>query len=135
MQQSAIRIEAQLKLFFPGQIVPKEFIDRYMNTVTKERVRANKLSFAGHDDELKNHLELLNLPNLSRFLVFIPFENFQDIQKLGAGGFSAVYKAKILRKEPNIGEPDLMMEVALKEMDRSLLTREVCVLDVVFIIA
>ncbi|RUS14562.1 kinase-like domain-containing protein [Endogone sp. FLAS-F59071] len=124
MQQSDAGIEAQLKLFFPGQVVPKNLIDRYMNTVTKERVRANKLSFAGHDGELRQHLDLLNMPSLSRFLVFIPFESFQDIQKVGVGGFSTVYKAKILRKGPNIGEPDIIMEVALKEMDRALLTRE-----------
>ncbi|RUP47419.1 kinase-like domain-containing protein, partial [Jimgerdemannia flammicorona] len=51
------------------------------------------LNHPGHEDTLRFHLAKLGLLDLADYLVWIPYESFNDVQVLGKGGFSTVYKA------------------------------------------
>ncbi|RUP45214.1 hypothetical protein BC936DRAFT_148476 [Jimgerdemannia flammicorona] len=62
-----------------------------------------------HDDELTNHLTDMHLPVLVQYLVWIPFDNFAEVTRLGNESFSTVWKGTV---ETNV--------FALKEIDTSM---------------
>ncbi|RUS33514.1 hypothetical protein BC938DRAFT_471327, partial [Jimgerdemannia flammicorona] len=47
----------------------------------------NKQNFP-YDKELKRHLEALNVSVLADRLVWVPFSRFENVKRLGRGGFA-----------------------------------------------
>lgn len=56
-----------------------------------EQRRINHLkSQFPYDDQLTTHLEHLHLLKLLPYLVWVPYENFRDVQQLAKSGFANV---------------------------------------------
>lgn len=67
-----------------------------------------------YEDELKQHLDCLGVPELSDRLVWIPFNRIQNATLLAQGGFSKAWKARIKLRKGGV-----VQQVVLKELDKS----------------
>lgn len=67
-------------------------------TISEDRkmmIQANKLNFAGHEQELQDQLTKLDLSELTDYLVWIPITRFGSIENLGKGGYCKVYSGTV----------------------------------------
>lgn len=55
----------------------------------------HKASFPNDEEKLYSFLKMLDVIILTDYLVWIPYDHFEQIEKMGEGGFSTVYKANI----------------------------------------
>lgn len=102
-------------------------IDRW----SEARIKENKTNFPENEEDLRDLLQDLNLPELEDYLVYIPFHQFEAVEILGKGGFATVYKATIRLPNGFVWidyDGDIMRNqhdqeriFALKEMTTSLL--------------
>ncbi|RUS23006.1 kinase-like domain-containing protein [Endogone sp. FLAS-F59071] len=96
------------------QLLPFAQMDDY----DQRDIKRLKDAFGQYDPILKDHLSRLNLSELSDRLAWIPFDLFQNVQKLAKGGFGTVYTAKLDYSLVYVGEDKT---VALKVLNQSLL--------------
>ncbi|RUS29114.1 hypothetical protein BC938DRAFT_481037 [Jimgerdemannia flammicorona] len=83
---SSDRLQRLLSLFRPLN----ELESGYQNTV-----KANRLNFPDPDNQMiRKGLSTLGVPQLSDYLIYIPYERFK-IEELGRGGFATVWKGTV----------------------------------------
>ena len=63
--------------------------------VNQPFIEGLKLDFPDPNNELLLHLTKLGVPQLSDYLVWIPFNRFIKTEFLGQGGFAKVWKAAV----------------------------------------
>ncbi|RUS31313.1 hypothetical protein BC938DRAFT_478075 [Jimgerdemannia flammicorona] len=72
-----------------------------LEAVRKARINANKLNFPDFNSEtLLKHLTKFGAPQLTDYLVWIPFERFVTVEELGRGGFATVWKGTVEPLDP-----------------------------------
>lgn len=108
------------------------------------RIRQNRYNFPPHESDLKCHLEILCIPELSKCLSWIPFSRFENVHELGRGGFAQVYKGTVWwargtyalqrQGELRLSDKAVTHHYALKEIDESMVT-EVCIAIIEVILA
>ncbi|RUS32870.1 hypothetical protein BC938DRAFT_473977 [Jimgerdemannia flammicorona] len=99
------RLKDAKDLFAKGTLSPED----------KQKIQSHKETFPEDDAELAAHLETLNVSELTEYLLWIPFNRFQNLEILGEGGFARVWKATV--HWPGADEDELY---ALKEIDISM---------------
>lgn len=73
----------------------KERLNENPSIAEDGRFACNKINFPHCDADLAIQLVKLGIPELAQFLRWIPLTHFNDIAKLGKGGFAQVYKGTV----------------------------------------
>lgn len=85
----------------------------------------HKSNFPNDENRLRKVLEMFGVSQLADYLVWIPYREFSTLEKMGDGGFGAVYRARVNIHSQKDGKVVALKIMKANSSSKELLRNEV----------